>query len=266
MTMTKGVCNALSDSDFLQYSRQVLLPEVGEAGQVSLANAHVAVIGIGGLGNLAAQYLAAAGVGRITLVDGDEVELSNLPRQLIFTVSDIGYKKARVAQQKLGQAYTHVKLKAVTEHLMKNNIKQVLNTDVGQYDLLLDCSDNFDTRQLINGFAMSHELPLVSASAAHFQGQLLHIDQQYSPQSGCYHCLFPADMQVSQSCQTVGVLGPMVGVLASMQALIALQQLLGCRETVGKLFRFDGNQFSWREATVPRNKDCSVCRIKTVNY
>ncbi|ABZ76467.1 UBA/THIF-type NAD/FAD binding protein [Shewanella halifaxensis HAW-EB4] len=281
--MFKGAINrssdeislSLSDSDFLHYSRQVLLPEVGEAGQILLANAHVAVIGIGGLGNVAAQYLAAAGVGHITLVDGDDVEVSNLPRQLLFTVSDIGGNKAQVAQKKLSHAYTQVKLAAVTDYLTKDNIQQALSIqalgiqemgiEAGQYDLLLDCSDNFETRQLVNRFAISNQLPLVSASAAHFQGQLLNIDQRHSPQSGCYHCLFPADMQVGQSCQTVGVLGPMVGTLASMQALMALQQLLGHRDTVGKLFRFDGKQFSWREARLPRSKDCLVCRADSNN-
>ncbi|WP_299810234.1 HesA/MoeB/ThiF family protein [uncultured Shewanella sp.] len=250
---------SLTDSDFLRYSRQVLLPEVGEAGQIAFAKSHVVIIGVGGLGNLVSQQLAAAGVGHITLVDGDKVELSNLPRQLLFDDADIGKNKALVAKDKLSRAYTQTKLLAVSEHLTQGNINQVLTVD-GQYDLLLDCTDNFDTRQRVNRFAIQSLTPLVSASVAHFQGQLLNINQAHNPQSGCYHCLYPADMSVSQTCQTVGILGPMVAALASMQALMALQHLLGDRQTVGKLFRFDGKCFSWREARLPRSPECVICR------
>ncbi|MGS0681937.1 HesA/MoeB/ThiF family protein [Shewanella sp. 125m-7] len=250
---------ALSDSDFLRYSRQVLLPEVGEQGQILLAKSHVAVIGVGGLGNLVAQYLAAAGVGKITLVDGDDIEVSNLPRQLLFTDVELGRNKALVAQEKLGLAYTQSQLYAVPAYLTTGNIQQLLAVNQAEYDLLLDCSDNFETRHLVNQFAIANRWPLVSGSAAHFQGQLLCVDQSSEPLCGCYHCLFPADMQVNQSCQTVGVLGPMVGTIASMQALMALQQLLGDRNSVGKLFRFDGKLFSWREIRLARNKHCPVC-------
>ncbi|WP_150102229.1 HesA/MoeB/ThiF family protein [Shewanella pealeana] len=249
---------SLTDSDFLRYSRQVLLPEVGEAGQIAISKSHVVIIGVGGLGNLVAQQLAAAGVGHITLVDGDRVELSNLPRQLLFDDSDIGNNKALVAKDKLSRAYTQTQLIAVSEHLTQDNISQVLTLDE-PYAQLLDCTDNFETRQRVNRFAIESRTPLVSASAANFQGQLLNINQQHNPQSGCYHCLYPADMSVNQTCQTVGVLGPMVAALASMQALMALQQLLGDRQTVGKLFRFDGKSFSWREARLPRSPECVIC-------
>ena len=248
----------LTDSDFLRYSRQVLLPEVGEAGQLAIGKSHVVIIGVGGLGNLVAQQLAAAGVGRITLIDGDRVELSNLPRQLLFDDADIGKNKALVAKDKLSRAYTQTKLVAVRVHLTQDNIHQVISDD-GPYDLLLDCTDNFDTRQQVNRFAIENHIPLVSGSAAHFHGQLLNINQQHNPQSGCYHCLFPADMAVSQTCQTVGILGPMVATMASMQALMALQHLLGDRQSVGKLFRFDGKCFSWREARLPRSPECVIC-------
>ncbi|WP_051435685.1 HesA/MoeB/ThiF family protein [Shewanella fidelis] len=249
---------ALSDSDFLRYSRQVLLAEVGESGQAQFANAHVIVIGVGGLGNLVAQYLAAAGVGNITLVDGDKVEVSNLPRQLLFHDSDIGVNKAVAASAKLTKAYTQVRISAVAEHLTATSMQPLFKLD-RQYDVLLDCSDNFETRQLVNRIAVSQNIALVSASAAHFQGQLLCIEQQYKPDSGCYHCLFPADMKVNQTCQTIGVLGPMVGTLASMQSLMALQLLLGNKQLVGNLYRFDGKQFSWRQLIITRDESCSVC-------
>ncbi len=253
---------ALTDKDFIRYSRQILLPEVGEAGQQTFAGAKVAIIGIGGLGHLVAQYLAAAGIDHLTLVDGDTVEVSNLPRQLLFDDSDLGCHKASVAKNKLSRAYGHTSITAVTEHLNQDNAESVLSS--AEIDLLLDCSDNFATRHLVNELAVKQQLTLVSASAAHFQGQLLSIDQGLSPQSGCYYCLFPADMQVNQSCQTVGVLGPMVGALASMQALMALQLLLGNQALLGKLYRFDGKQFSWREARLPRNPECKICRQQQV--
>lgn len=250
---------SLSDSDFLRYSRQVLLPEVGETGQLAFAKAHVVIIGIGGLGNLAAQHLAAAGLGQLSLVDGDRVELSNLPRQLLFTEDDLGQNKAEVVKRKLTRAYSHTQVYAAPQFLTDDNIEQVLSLSDQHYDLLLDCSDNFDTRQRVNCFALKSEIPLISASVAHFQGQLLSINQLHSPRSGCYHCLFPAEMSVSQTCQTTGVLGPMVGTLASMQALLALQHLLGDRQSLGKLYRFDGKGFSWCELNLPRNRDCLVC-------
>nr|WP_275973965.1 HesA/MoeB/ThiF family protein [Shewanella pneumatophori] len=256
---------ALSDSDFLRYSRQVLLAEVGEIGQLQFANAHVIVIGVGGLGNLVAQYLAAAGVGNITLVDGDRIEVSNLPRQLLFSDQDLGLNKAQVAKTKLSIAYPNTQVRAVGEHLNHNNI-QLIFGDQGQYDLLLDCSDNFCTRHLVNRTAVEQQISLVSASAAHFQGQLLCVDQQARPDSGCYHCLFPADMQVNQTCQTVGILGPMVGTLASMQSLLALQLLLGNTELVGNLYRFDGKQFSWRQLTLMRDESCLVCGHELSKY
>ncbi|GIU18551.1 HesA/MoeB/ThiF family protein [Shewanella sp. MBTL60-007] len=252
---------SLSDSDFIRYSRQVLLPEVGESGQLTFANSHVVIIGVGGLGNLAAQQLAAAGIGRLTLVDGDRVELSNLPRQLLFDDADLGHNKADVAGRKLNQSYPQTQVNWVGQFLTDDNIVAVLGDGDKHYDLLLDCSDNFATRQRVNRFAIENQIPLVSASVAHFNGQLLSIDQRHKPNTGCYHCLFPADMSVSQSCQTVGILGPMVGALASMQALVALQQLIGHKQAVGKLFRFDGKHFSWREVNLPRNQACSVCGV-----
>lgn len=254
----KRTTAALSDSDFLRYSRQVLLAEVGEIGQLQFTNAYVIVIGVGGLGNLVAQYLAAAGVGNITLVDGDKVEVSNLPRQLLFSDQDLGLNKAQVAKTKLSIAYTNTQVRAVDEHLSHDNFQLIFGAQ-GQYDLLLDCSDNFSTRHLVNRIAVEQKVALVSASAAHFQGQLLCVEQQARPDSGCYHCLFPADMQVNQTCQTVGVLGPMVGTLASMQSLLALQLLLGNNELVGNLYRFDGKQFSWRQLTLIRDESCLVC-------
>jgi len=266
----------LSDQDFLHYSRQILLPEVGEQGQSTFNQSHILIIGVGGLGTLAAHYLAAAGIGNITLVDGDVVEQSNLPRQLLFCKADLGVNKAQVAAHKLKQAYPDCQFHCYQQYLTQANAEAVLGNESAVVDQILDCSDNFDSRQQINQLAVKHGITLVSASAASFQGQLLSINPHIAPQSGCYHCLYPSDMRVSQTCQTVGVLGPMVGTLASMQALMSLNLLLETElrslldevtdtantsgaQLLGKLYRFDGARFVWRQASLLRDPNCSVC-------
>lgn len=266
----------LSDLDFIRYSRQVLLPEVGEAGQLQLADAGVAIIGLGGLGQLAAQYLACAGIGRLTLIDMDKVEVSNLPRQLLFNDADIGLNKARVAKQKLNgiapyctvTAY-ETAFNAATSVLHFADI--LLAKQQGKKVLVLDCTDNFATRQAINRSCIEADLPLVSASIAAFSGQLFAVDQMRFPSGGCYHCIFPAQTRVSQSCSTQGVLGPSVGVMASMQSLMAMQLLLSmdsCDEPksalFGRFWRFNAKSLSWTAATLTRDPHCDVCGPKEV--
>jgi len=252
MARDKG---GLSDRDFMHYSRQILLPEVGEVGQMSLISSHVLVIGIGGLGNLVCQYLAAAGIGRLTLIDDDKVELSNLPRQLLFNEQDIGQFKSVVATDKLLLRNKACKVVAVTDKFSLDNDSTLLEG----ITLVLDCTDDFSTRHLINQSCIEAEVPLISASVAHFSGQLLMVDLLRAPKSGCYACLFPAQMIAQQHCRNVGVLGPMVGVMASMQALMATNVLLGIGQPWGKLLRLDGKSLSWKEALLSRDSRCLVC-------
>lgn len=266
----------LSDADFMLYSRQVLLPEVGEAGQLQLADANVVIVGLGGLGQLAAQYLARAGIGCLTLIDMDKVEISNLPRQLLFSDGDIGLNKARVAKQKLNDLAPQC---TVTAHETAFNTETAAHhfADIleakqqGKKVLVLDCTDNFATRQAINRSCIEAALPLVSASIAAFSGQLFAVDQMQFPSGGCYHCIFPAQTRVSQSCSTQGVLGPSVGVMASMQSLMAMQLLLSmdsCDEPksalFGRFWRFDAKSLSWTAATLTRDPHCDVCGPKEV--
>lgn len=246
----------LDDKDFIRYSRQILLPEVSEQGQHLLGSAHLVVVGVGGLGQLAAQYLAAAGVGQLTLIDHDAVELSNLPRQLLFSEADIGHNKAQIAQAKLTSSYPACHTQSLRGELTEKNADQWLTR--GQ--LVLDCTDNFNTRHTINRACIKHSIPLVSGSVAHFQGQLLTVDQQKMPAGGCYHCLFPQQLKVSQSCSTVGVLGPTVGIIASMQALIAIHLLLDIQPPTGRFLRFDGKTLRWHEAKLRRDPSCPVCQ------
>ena len=264
-------CNTLNDKDFMRYSRQVLLPEVGEAGQLRLADAHVVIIGIGGLGQLAAQYLACAGVGELTLIDMDKVEVSNLPRQLLFSDADIGLNKALVAKERLKFLAPNC---TITAYETSFNIKQLYGVlqkkRQGKCTLVLDCTDNFETRQLINRSCVEAYLPLVSASIAAFSGQLFAVDQMQFSSGGCYHCIFPAHTRVSQSCSTQGVLGPSVGVMASMQSLVAMQLLLGMdsrcdgalHPLLGHFWRFDAKSLSWISAKLTRDPYCDVCGVR----
>ena len=181
--------HALSDADFIRYSRQVLLPEVGEAGQLQLADASVVIIGLGGLGQLAAQYLACAGIGRLTLIDRDKVEVSNLPRQLLFNDADIGLNKARVAKQKLNGIAPHCTVTAYetvfSAATSAHHFAEVLQLkQQGKRVLVLDCTDNFATRQAINRSCIEAALTLVSASIAAFSGQLFAVDQMQFPSGG----------------------------------------------------------------------------------
>jgi len=245
----------MNDLDFIRYSRQILLDEVGESGQDSLWACHAIIIGVGGLGSLVSQQLAAAGVGKLTLVDHDCVELSNLPRQLLFNESDIGNNKAVTAGNKLALAYRQCQITSVTEKFGQDNGEPM----VKMADLVIDCTDNFITRQHVNRCCVAVQRPLVTASVAHFHGQIFTVDPKSAPESGCYHCLFPDGSQVSETCRNVGVLGPMVGVMASMQALMAINHLLGIGQCSGKLMRFDGLALKWREASLSRDPQCLVC-------
>ncbi len=248
----------MNDLDFIRYSRQILLDEVGESGQTSLLSRHVIVIGVGGLGSLVSQQLAAAGVGRLTLVDHDSVELSNLPRQLLFNESDIGKNKAITARDKLALAYSQCKIESVTDKFGQDNGASI----VKMADMVIDCTDNFVSRQQVNRFCVEAQHPLVTAAVAHFHGQIFMVDLKSAPESGCYHCLFPDYSVVSETCRNVGVLGPMVGVMASMQALMAINHLLGIGQWSGKLMRFDGLNLKWREASLSRDPQCDVCGQK----
>ncbi|MBM7072722.1 HesA/MoeB/ThiF family protein [Shewanella sp. 202IG2-18] len=241
----------ISDKEFMRYSRQILLSNVGEHGQIRIKTSQAIIVGVGGLGTLVAHYLAAAGVGEIVLVDGDKVESSNLPRQLLFSENDIGKNKATVAFIKLQQQYPNIHINVRAEMFT-----DVLQLDYSKQTVVFDCCDNFESRHLINRFCVKNSLPLISAAAANFSGQLF---AYYPSMSGCYNCLYPEQIEVNDNCRSVGILGPMVGTLASMQALIGLKVMLGDKQVFGKLWLFDGNTFQWRTALLEQDPSCSVC-------
>ncbi|RLV61189.1 HesA/MoeB/ThiF family protein [Parashewanella curva] len=244
----------ITDNDFMRYSRQILLPEVGEQGQLKINKASVVIIGVGGLGALVAHYLIAAGVGKIHLFDGDNVELSNLPRQLLFADEDIGQNKAETVADKLWTQYEKCEINVTNKHFDKQTLQEIDDTA----SVVIDCCDNFTARRSINQFCVEQEIALVSVAVANFNLQAM----VYQPNvSGCYQCLYPESTQTAENCSTVGVLGPMVGIAASMQALLALKQILGLPNISGKLWHFDGINFNWFAAVLERDPECPVCSI-----
>ncbi|MFC3532553.1 HesA/MoeB/ThiF family protein [Vogesella facilis] len=245
----------LDDAALLRYSRHILLPEIDVAGQERLLAARVLVVGAGGLGAPALLYLASAGIGQLTLVDDDTVELTNLQRQVIHDMSTLGQPKVASAATRLAAINPDVQLRLLAERLQGDT----LAAEVAAHDLVLDCSDNFATRHAINRACVAAGVPLVSGAAVRFSGQLAVYDTRDAA-SPCYHCLFPDEGEASDGpCATFGVLAPLVGVIGSLQAVEALKLLAGLRPTLGQLTLYDALDGSFRQLTVPRDPDCPVC-------
>ncbi len=254
---------ALTDNEYMRYGKQMLLTDIAEAGQLALMNARVVIVGAGGLGHLVAQYLAASGVGRIDIFDGDSVALSNLPRQLLYQDVDIGLNKAEVAESKLNQREQRQVIFAHNQFISIENYSHKLKHL--EPDIVFDCSDNFDTRQLINRFAVESQTPLISAAISADDGQwfVYWPKQNHSNSSnkhGCYHCLYPADTVIENRCSTSGVLGPAVGVMASLQALAGINMLTHRDVDYGMLHRFNGKSFHWSKAKIAIDSQCRVCQ------
>ncbi|CNF33289.1 HesA/MoeB/ThiF family protein [Yersinia kristensenii] len=250
----------LSDSEFLRYSRQLLLEDIGPEGQLKLKSASVLVVGLGGLGSPAALYLAAAGVGKLLLADDDPLELTNLQRQILYRTTDLDPKfstnqtKARLAQRHLQSLNPLIEIIALETRLAD----QALADAVAGVNLVLDCSDNMETRHQVNAACIKAQKPLISGSAVGLSGQLLVIEPPYS--QGCYACLYPDKDLPQRNCRTAGILGPVVGVIGTLQALEAIKMLAGLTSPLsGKLRLFDGKQQSWSTLQLTRAKHCPAC-------
>ncbi|WP_158965723.1 HesA/MoeB/ThiF family protein [Paraglaciecola sp. L3A3] len=259
----------LTNSQLVQYYRQVLLPEVEETGQLKLLAQHVLIVGVGGLGTHCAQQLSAAGIGHLHLMDDDVIEASNLPRQILFSPKDIGQTKVTAAQFQLsklsGKLNVSTYLNLFTSETMQNLLQsnKILQMAIQQKQFtVLDCSDNMLTRQAVNAWCVSNKVPLISASISANDGQLLLIDPIKTPQQGCYRCIF-TEQNTSNTCAEMGVLGPSVGVMASMQSLLALQHILNIAETTQPLHIFDGRNLSWRKLARHSDPNCPVCQKST---
>lgn len=243
----------MNDRDFMRYSRQILLEDIAIDGQQKLLDSRVLIVGLGGLGAPAALYLAGAGVGTLVLADDDEVHLSNLQRQIAFTTDDIARPKAQVTQQRLSRLNPDIELVALEQRLTGD----ALNHAIAQADVVLDCTDNMATRQAINAACVKNNTPLITASAVGFGGQLMVLTPPWT--YGCYRCLWPDEQEPERNCRTAGVVGPVVGVMGSLQALEAIKLLSGIRSRHGELRLFDARANSWRSLTLRRASGCPVC-------
>lgn len=245
----------LRDDQIERYSRQIILPDVGGKGQDKILNAKVLVIGAGGLGSPAAFYLAAAGVGTLGIVDSDNVELNNLQRQILHTTANVGIPKVESAAKRLSALNPDVK---IIQHKLRLTSENILDI-IAPYDIVIDGSDNFPTRYLVNDACVLAKKPLVHAGIFRFEGQALTI---LPGESACYRCLFPEPPPpgLVPSCQEGGILGVVAGILGMVQTNEALKLILGIGETlVGKLAIFNALNSSFRTVKVPRDKDCPVC-------
>jgi molybdopterin/thiamine biosynthesis adenylyltransferase len=245
----------MDDSQLLRYSRQILLPQIDIAGQETLLAARALVIGAGGLGSPASLYLAAAGVGQLVIADPDRVEISNLQRQILHHLSDLGRPKVESAADTLAAINPDCRVSPIAARLLG----EWLDEEVARADVVLDCSDNFETRFAVNAACVARGTPLVSGAAVRLEAQIA-VFLPGRPDSPCYACLYHAGEQEDETCSENGVLAPIVGILGSLQALEALKVLLGLGETLcGRLVVFDGAAHDWRTLKLRRDPHCPVC-------
>jgi molybdopterin/thiamine biosynthesis adenylyltransferase len=246
----------MNDEQLLRYSRHLLLEEIDVAGQEKLLSSHALVIGAGGLGSAAAPYLAAAGIGHITLMDHDQVELTNLQRQIMHTNNSIGKSKVSSGKQFLEQLNAGIQIETIEAKATVALLDELLPS----VDIVLDCTDNFASRHLINASCVKHQTPLVSGSALRFDGQISVFDPR-NLVSPCYACIFsPGDHFEEVSCSSMGIFSPLVGIIGAMQAAQAIQVLIGFGDAlVGRMMLWNARTTQIDEFKISRNPECSVC-------
>ena len=251
----------MNDEQLLRYSRHILLDDIGVEGQQRIDAGHVLVIGAGGLGSPVALYLGSAGVGQITLVDDDSVDLTNLQRQVAHTMERIDSPKVTSAQTAIGAINPYVQVHTVCQRADA----ELLDRLVPPADVVLDCSDNFATRHLINAACVRHRKPLVSGAAIRFDGQISVYDIRVD-NAPCYACVFPPDAGFEEArCATMGVFAPVVGIIGTMQAAEALKLLTGVGTPLtGRLQMLDARAMEWTEVRMRRNAACPVCAERGV--
>jgi adenylyltransferase/sulfurtransferase len=245
----------MDDRQLLRYSRHILLDEIGVEGQERIRAASMLVIGAGGLGSPAAYYLASAGVAKITLVDGDTVDLTNLQRQILHTTERIGVPKAESGRTTLAAINPDVEVVPVVRRVDADTLDALARDAT----IVLDCTDNFATRHAVNRACVAHRKPLVSGAAIRFDGQLAVFDLRRSD-SPCYACLFPEGEGEDELCAIMGVFAPLTGIVGTLQAAEALKLAAGVGESLsGKLLMLDARDMQFRTVRVPRDPGCAVC-------
>lgn len=244
----------LSQQELIHYSRHIILPEIDEHGQEKLKQSSVLIVGAGGLGSPVAMYLAAAGIGKLIVADHDTVERSNLQRQIIHSLDSIGNAKVESAKHTLEKLNPWLRVELIETKLQEES----LNTAVSGADLIVDCSDNYSTRFALNQACVGVGKPLVSGSAVQFNGQVAVFNQ--SPHSACYHCLYQDGLFNEESCESQGVLAPVVGVIGSLQATEALKVLLGIGNSLdSRLLIYDALNANFKSMVIAKDPACEVC-------
>ena len=253
----------MNDTQLLRYSRHILLDDIGIDGQQRLLDAHALLVGAGGLGSPAALYLASSGVGRITLVDDDEVDLTNLQRQVMHTTERIGQPKVDSGRAALLAINPDIAVRALRERVDGERLRELVRGAT----VVLDCSDNFATRHAVNRACVAEGKPLVSGAVIRFDGQLAVFDT-CQPDAPCYACLFPEDSAFEDvACSTMGVFAPLVGVVGAMQAAEAMKLVLGVGEPLaGRLLLLDGRAMDWSTVRIARNPTCPVCANREIAH
>jgi molybdopterin/thiamine biosynthesis adenylyltransferase len=246
----------MNDNQLLRYSRHILMDDFGIEGQEKFLAAHALIIGAGGLGSPVALYLASAGVGKITLVDNDTVDLTNLQRQIMHATERVGVAKALSGKQALARINPEIEVVALQERVADERLAELVATA----QVVLDCSDNFATRHAINRACVAHKVPLVSGAAIQFDGQASVFDMR-NPASPCYACLFPPDQAFEEvQCSSMGVFSPLVGIIGATQAAEALKLLAQVGESLaGRLLLLDARTMEWTSIKIARNDACIVC-------
>lgn len=244
----------LTHQQSMRYSRHVMLPAMDFEGQERLLAARVLVVGMGGLGCACAPYLASGGIGQLTLADGDAIELHNLQRQVLFTENDVGQAKSEVAARRLRQLNSDIEIEALVARLDAESLQSL----VRKHDLVIDCCDNLQTRNLINQACYQAKTPLVSGAAIRMEGQLMSFSMQEN--SPCYACFSQFFGEQDLSCMEAGVLAPVVGVIGTLQATMAIQILAGINDQPdGQVTLFDAARTDWQQFSLTRSPSCPVC-------
>jgi len=246
----------MNDDQLLRYSRQIMLPQVDIEGQEKLLASKILIIGAGGLGSPAALYLAAAGVGSLTIYDDDEVDLSNLQRQITHYTDDIGTDKVISTQETLNKINPEIAVRAVKQRLEGS----LLAKEVAAADIVLDCTDNFSTRFEINATCVAYQTALVSGAAIRFDGQVSVFNAEEN--APCYNCLYAETGEELQNCALNGVISPLTGIIGSIQALEAMKLVIGIGESLsGRLLLLDGLSMQWNELKLRKNAACPTCGV-----
>lgn len=247
----------MNDDQFERYSRHMVLPQIGLEGQRRLLRSRALIVGMGGLGSPIAMYLAASGVGRLVLSDFDVVELSNLQRQILHATSDVGRAKVDSAKETLEALNPDVRISPLNEVLDDDN--RDLRSEVERADVVLDATDNFETRFALNRVCFATKTPMVSGAALRMDAQITVFDAR-DPESPCYRCLYVDDSAEGEACSDVGVFSPLLGIVGSVQAAEAIKLLVGFGESLaGRVVVIDAVDMEWRTLKLKRDPECPVC-------